>query len=54
MRFFWRSEKDELTGYEAWVAKLDPKNRRPGTSAPTLASAWSGPLDLLGQSGRNA
>lgn len=28
--------------------KLDPKNRQPGTSAPTLASAWSGPLDLLG------
>lgn len=48
MRVFWRSEKDELASHMAWVGKLEPKNRRPGTSAPTLASAWSGPLDLVG------
>lgn len=48
MRFFWRSDNDELTTHAAWVGKLDPKNRQPGTSAPTLANAWSGPLDLLG------
>ncbi len=48
MRFFWRSDQDELTSHLAWVEKLEPKNRRPGTSAPTLAAAWSGPLDLVG------
>lgn len=48
MRFFWRSDKDELASHLAWVEKLEPKNRRPGTSAPTLASAWAGPLDLIG------
>lgn len=48
MRFAWRSETDDLNSHHAWLGKLEPKNRQPGTSAPTLAGAWSGPLDLLG------
>ena len=48
MRFFWRNAAASLDGYTAWVAHIDGKNRQPGTSAPTLAAAWSGPLDLLG------
>lgn len=37
-----------LSGHEAWLGQIDPKNRKPGTSAPTLAAAWAGPADLLG------
>jgi hypothetical protein len=48
MRFFWPSEGNPLASYSFWVEELDDKNRKPGTSAPTLAAAWSGPLDLLG------
>src|SRR5262245_9947936 len=48
MRFFWRSGTDELTAFSEWVDRIDGKNRRQGTSAPTLAVAWSGPLDVLG------
>jgi hypothetical protein len=48
MRFFWRSSAAELVGHSAWVNHLEGKNRRQGTSAPTLAASWSGPLDLLG------
>ena len=47
MRFYWRNEQTPLTGYAGWIGHIDPKNRQPGTSAPTLASAWSGALDLL-------
>jgi len=48
MRFFWRSPATPMSSYGDWIAQLDRKNRRPGTSAPTLAAAWAGPLDLLG------
>lgn len=48
MRFLWRSDADQLSTHSRWVDLLDDKNRKPGTSAPTLAAAWSGPLDLLG------
>ena len=47
MRFFWRSGDAQLTTHSAWVNRLERKNRVSGTSAPTLATAWSGPLDLL-------
>jgi hypothetical protein len=47
MRFFWRSEDAPLTTHSAWVKRLERKNRVSGTSAPTLATAWSGPLDLF-------
>jgi hypothetical protein len=49
MRFHWRTADDSsLSGYPGWLSHLEGKNRRPGTSAPTLALAWSGPLDVLG------
>ena len=48
MRFSWRSDANSLPSYSSWVDELDDKNRKEGTSAPTLAVAWSGPLDLLG------
>ena len=47
MRFFWRSEDAPLTAHSAWLKRLERKNRVSGTSAPTLATAWSGPMDLL-------
>src|SRR4051812_20423270 len=48
MRFSWRTDKTPLSSHDAWVDHLEDKNRQLGTSAPTLAAAWSGPLDLLG------
>ena len=48
MQFYWRGDNDRLTDYGGWVSRVDKKNQMPGTSAPTLAQAWSGPLDLLG------
>lgn len=48
MRFSWRTHDSSLRSHAAWLDHIDPKNRRPGTSAPTLAAAWSGPQDLLG------
>jgi hypothetical protein len=47
VRFFWRSNDAPLTGHSAWVGQLEDKNRVSGTKAPTLATAWSGPLDVL-------
>src|SRR3954447_25734981 len=29
-------------------ARLEKKNRQPGTTGPTLAAAWAGPLELMG------
>src|SRR5690348_2289112 len=48
MRFFWRTAGECLSASGAWLDRLELKNRSPGTSAPTLALAWSGPLDVLG------
>jgi hypothetical protein len=48
MRFFWRSPALSLFTHSSWISHLEDKNRREGTSAPTLAASWSGPLDLLG------
>jgi hypothetical protein len=48
MRFFWRSPAVGLLAHSSWISHLDDKNRRQGTSAPTLAASWSGPLDLWG------
>ena len=48
MRFSWGAEASRLPNHTAWVDNIEDKNRKPGTSAPTLAAAWSGPLDLLG------
>jgi hypothetical protein len=48
MRFYWRSENNPINSFKSWIEKLEPKNRQAGTSAPTLAVAWAGPVDLLG------
>jgi hypothetical protein len=48
MRSFWRGEQQPLSSHDAWATRLDPKNRRKGTSAPTLAEVWAGPLELFG------
>ena len=48
MRIFWRSSATPLPSFSAWLGHIEAKNRQPGTSAPTLAAAWSGPVDLLG------
>jgi len=48
MRTFWRSSAAPVPSFSAWLGHVDAKNRQPGTSAPTLATAWSGPVDLLG------
>jgi hypothetical protein len=48
MRFSWRSDAEPLVSHSSWIDQLDRKNRVLGTSAPTLAGVWSGPLDLLG------
>jgi hypothetical protein len=48
MRFSWRTDDSPLHNHAAWLNHIAPKDRKPGTSAPTLAAAWSGPLDLLG------
>jgi hypothetical protein len=48
MQFFWRSDANPLPSHSAWLDRIDEKNREAGTSAPTLATAWAGPLDLLG------
>src|SRR3954447_3469152 len=37
-----------LFSHSAWRGRLEKKNRRQGTSAPTLAAAWSGPKELIG------
>jgi hypothetical protein len=48
MHFSWRTDAFPLPSHTAWVDRIDRRNRQPGTSAPTLAVAWCGPLDLLG------
>ena len=48
MRFGWRTESKPLPSHAAWLRRLDKKNQESGTSAPTLAVAWSGPVELLG------
>jgi uncharacterized protein DUF6946 len=47
VQFSWRSDVVPLSSYAEWIDNVDGKNRKPGTSAPTVAAAWSGPLDLL-------
>jgi hypothetical protein len=48
MRFSWRTDAADLASHADWVDHIDAKNREAGTSAPTLAASWAGPLDLLG------
>jgi hypothetical protein len=46
MRAFWRVD-EPLHSHAQWRGKLG-KNSRQGTSAPTLAAVWAGPVDLMG------
>jgi hypothetical protein len=48
VKSLWRNGGHPLDSHGGWRARLDPKNRRKGTSAPTLAEAWAGPLELFG------
>lgn len=47
MQTFWRANV-RLGSYAAWRGRIGSKNSRAGTSAPTLAAAWSGPVELFG------
>jgi hypothetical protein len=46
MRAFWRGDKP-LRSHAEWRGKLG-KNSKQGTSAPTLAAVWGGPVELMG------
>ena len=46
MRFLWRNE--EIHTYADWRSHIAPKDDQPRRSAPTIAAAWAGPLDLQG------
>jgi hypothetical protein len=46
MRAFWRGDKP-LCSHAEWRGKLG-KNSKQGTSAPTLAAVWGGPVELMG------
>ncbi len=48
MKAFWRDDDSRITSYADWLGQIGAKNRVPGTSAPTLATAWSGPIELFG------
>ena len=48
MRAAWKTTDTPLTSHAQWREHISKKNRRPGTSAPTLAAAWSGPVELIG------
>jgi hypothetical protein len=48
MRTVWRNAATPLPSHAAWRVRLDRKNRQQGTSAPTLAAAWAGPIELFG------
>lgn len=46
MHAFWRGAKP-LHSHSQWRGKLG-KNSKQGTSAPTLAAVWAGPVELMG------
>jgi len=46
MRPFWRGD-EPLHSHAEWRGKLG-KNSKQGTSAPTLAAVWGGPVELMG------
>lgn len=48
MRALWRTAKQPLRGHADWISRIDKKNREQGTSAPTLAAAWSGLVEMQG------
>ncbi len=48
MRAGWKTANTPLSSHAAWRARISKKHRRQGTSAPTLAAAWAGPIEILG------
>lgn len=46
MRTFWRRDK-ALHSHARWRGHLG-KNSKQGTSAPTLAAVWAGPVEVMG------
>lgn len=46
MRAFWRGDKP-LHSHADWRGRLG-KNSKQGTSAPTLAAVWAGPVEVMG------
>lgn len=48
MRAYWKESSRLLVRHADWRSLIAKKNRRPGTSAPTLAAAWSGLVELYG------
>ena len=52
MRTFWKTTDVPLVSHADWRERIEKKNRRQGTSAPTLAAAWAGPVEVIGALGR--
>lgn len=48
VKTYWRTAKTPLSSHGDWRRRIDRKNREMGTSAPTLASAWAGPVEVMG------
>ena len=47
MQSFWRNDIP-LHSHADWCGHLDTKTKKAGTSAPTLAAMWAGPVELWG------
>ena len=54
MKTRWRGRGPQLHSHRDWVAKLESKNRQPGTSAPTIAVVWAGIVELYGSLNRES
>lgn len=48
MHAYWKDGSRRLVRYADWRKLVAKKDRRQGTSAPTLAAAWAGPIELHG------
>lgn len=48
MKVTWRDGGSVLSSHAEWLDRIDAKNMQPGTSAPTLAAAWAGIVELCG------
>jgi hypothetical protein len=48
MRTEWKDQAKPLLSHADWCDQVAKKNRKQGTSAPTLAAVWSGPVELHG------
>lgn len=48
MRAWWKDSSRRLVSHADWRKLVAKKDRRQGTSAPTLAAAWAGPVELHG------